>query len=522
MTGVEQADWEDSEFATALEPLRHKGVIDAVRRQISSLQVARIMDAAPRVPDERRMFKKATFDGATFQGDASFVGATFQGDASFDGATFRGDAHFDKAIFEGEAHFRKATFTGDAHFPEAEFRSVDFSEATFERAAHFPGATIDGDARFREASLKEAFVIGPMLVRGVLVLDGASFSGIEIRASADRLLCQRTQFHGPANLRIRWAEVALDGAVFESASLLGSSEAFDALHKHERDQPAHPLLARLTEVGKLERDWRKDSFGRGEKPRLVSLRGGNVGNLVVSDVDLGACLFAGAANLDGLRIEGSPTFPPAPRWTRSEGSWRFARRWSPRMTVAEEHHWRAQHGHGPRWYEGEVRAPDWLAETSKAPEPQQIAGIYRALRKGREDNKDEPGAADFYYGEMEMRRHAGKARRRIRRIPGIEEAVLWLYWLVSGYGLRASRALAALAITVVVGAVLLDQIGFDADERPEAGPLLFAVESSISLLRAPDTDILTTGGNVVQIALRLAGPLFFGLALLSLRGRVKR
>ena len=33
-----------------------------------------------------------------------------------------------------------------------------------------------------------------------------------------------------------------------------------------------------------------------------------------------------------------------------------------------------------------------------------ITAIYRALRKGREDSKDEPGAVDFYYGEMEMRR----------------------------------------------------------------------------------------------------------------------
>ena len=37
----------------------------------------------------------------------------------------------------------------------------------------------------------------------------------------------------------------------------------------------------------------------------------------------------------------------------------------------------------------------------------EIAGIYRDLRKGLEDVKNEPGAADFYYGEMEMRRLAG-------------------------------------------------------------------------------------------------------------------
>jgi hypothetical protein len=152
------------------------------------------------------------------------------------------------------------------------------------------------------------------------------------------------------------------------------------------------------------------------------------------------------------------------------------------------------------------------------------------LRKGREDSKDAPGAADFYYGEMEMRRHAAKPRRRILRIPGIEktvriprieETVLWLYWLVSGYGLRASRALIALAITVALGAILLGLFGFDG-QHPDDGTLLFAAETSISLLRAPDTESFTAVGHVVQIVLRLAGPLFFGLALLSLRGRVKR
>jgi DNA invertase Pin-like site-specific DNA recombinase len=41
-----------------------------------------------------------------------------------------------------------------------------------------------------------------------------------------------------------------------------------------------------------------------------------------------------------------------------------------------------------------------LAEQARAE-----SDIYRALRKAQEDKKNEPGAADFYYGEMEMRRH---------------------------------------------------------------------------------------------------------------------
>jgi hypothetical protein len=69
------------------------------------------------------------------------------------------------------------------------------------------------------------------------------------------------------------------------------------------------------------------------------------------------------------------------------------------------------------------------------------------LRKGRQDAKDEPGAADFYYGEMEMRRHArGSAsnRRRASSRGRVERGILTAYWLVSGYGLRAWRALAGL------------------------------------------------------------------------------
>ena len=153
--------------------------------------------------------------------------------------------------------------------------------------------------------------------------------------------------------------------------------------------------------------------------------------------------------------------------------------------------------------------------------------MYRALRKGREDNKDEPGAADFYYGEMEMRRRSVESRSAdadrsaAREIARAERCVLWLYWLVSGYGLRASQAVLAFIATVVVGGAALDLWGF----RPDRGfgrSLLFALESSISLVRSPEAIKLTAGGEVTQIALRLAGPLFFGLVLLSLRGRVKR
>jgi hypothetical protein len=54
-----------------------------------------------------------------------------------------------------------------------------------------------------------------------------------------------------------------------------------------------------------------------------------------------------------------------------------------------------------------------------------------------EDNKHEPGAADFCYDEMEMRRHASST-------PWGERVILGAYWLTAGYGLRGLHALGAL------------------------------------------------------------------------------
>jgi hypothetical protein len=182
--------------------------------------------------------------------------------------------------------------------------------------------------------------------------------------------------------------------------------------------------------------------------------------------------------------------------------------------------------------------PAWLCQPessggAKRLEPHEIAPLYRALRKGREDSRDEPGAADFYYGEMEMRRQKPGADREwnaqqdegsdVLRTPAAERVVLWAYWLVSGYSLRASRALAGLLVIVIVFSVCFWWFGFT--PRPDyARALLFSIESTSSLFRAPETPnlALTYGGEALQVLLRLLGPLFFGLALLSLRGRVKR
>jgi hypothetical protein len=125
-----------------------------------------------------------------------------------------------------------------------------------------------------------------------------------------------------------------------------------------------------------------------------------------------------------------------------------------------------------------------------------------------------------------------------------------MYWAVSGYGLRAWRALLALLLVLAVATVLFATVGFarghptvyvpvtsnaPANQRvvyeqkylPPSKPgfreaAYYSVQSATSLLREPTTEPLTTIGRITEISLRLLGPLLLGLALLALRGRVKR
>jgi hypothetical protein len=159
----------------------------------------------------------------------------------------------------------------------------------------------------------------------------------------------------------------------------------------------------------------------------------------------------------------------------------------------------------------------------------QIAGLYRALRKGREDAKDEPGAADFYYGEMEMRRHAGRPTDTNTDNPTgeasrgqVERAILTAYWLVSGYGLRAWRALAWLAAVTAGFAVAFHLVGFTRPPQPVSywTSLLYAFRATLSLT---DSEVqLTAWGKLLQGLLRLTGPVLLALTLLAIRARTKR
>ena len=457
-------------------------------------------------------FDQATFGGgarfrmATFTGRAIFHGATFTGRAIFHGATFTRGVRFDSAAFGGFAGFEQATFTSDARFGQVTFAGeTTFDQAIFMGVARFNEVTFCGPAEFGRTHFEQTREFGPLLAYRGLRLDDVQFAQrVQIEISATGVCCRRARFPSGVQFRLRWARVVLDDSDFPAPSLLSGVPRLSS-----------EMLALREE--RIAQAWQRLLGGNvSEQPQLVSLRQANVAGLGLSNVSVADCLFADAHNLATLRLEGNVAFAaaPAPLGRLS---------WEGRQVIAEERAWRADRR--PPWGWTAPSWPDWLGQRPDVLDPSQIAGLYRALRKGREDIKDEPGAADFYYGETEMRR---RARPTVGSTAGTasrgraERGLLTAYWLVSGYGLRAWRALACLAIITALFAVAFHLVGFAKPPQPVSywTSLLYSFRATLSLT---DSDVqLTAWGQLLQGLLRITGPVLLGLALLALRGRVRR
>jgi uncharacterized protein YjbI with pentapeptide repeats len=469
---------------------------------------------------DRTLFQReASFRGASFGGEARFRYARFCGPVSFKRSDFRSRARFMRTGFSGRTTFDRAAFAKDAMFArttfrgEASFRGAHFEKCVLDRAsfcdqATFAYAAFGGrtecagtvfrrDADFRGATFDQAVLLGPLLTLNRLLLDQASFSShAKIQASAKDISCSATSFRGGTKFRARWATVSFEDADFGGPSYFAEAPKFARLDDSE-------LENRSAAEGKMTQP----------KPRLVSLRWADVGNLTLAYVDLYACRFHGVSNLSGLQIGLGVEFPPTPAGWRREGTLFPTAdkraplldrlRWTRRRTVVEELQWMSA-----RKKLGQpLPTPLALAPSESVPEPEDIALIYRQLSAGRAQSKDERGAADFRYGEMEMRRHGTK-----RSHP--EHWLLAGYWLLSGYGLRASRALVALLAMFGVFLMLFSAYGFR-QSTPTAQIVAYSAQTATGLLSGAPLSDLTTLGDILQLLLRALGPSLILLSALS-------
>ncbi|MFF4058483.1 pentapeptide repeat-containing protein [Streptomyces sp. NPDC001668] len=486
----------------------------------------------------------AGFAAVTFRHDVAFVSPTFEGAAWFESAIFEGYTDFRTATFKDQARFRSAVFKGDVRFTSVLFKDTAFKSAVFERNAWFRSATFEGDARFglaifegdadfrsavfkgnarfTSAVFERSAGLGPLVCLGQVTLSGAMFNcPVTIAIAARRLECWRTHWSSTATLQLRYATVDFAHSVFEHPlTIIAEQGRFRLSDGTSVDEQA---LSRATEATV----W------------VASLRGVDAAHLVLADVNLSRCLFTGTVHLDQLRLEGTCSFDVVPshtHWWNGHPVW-----FTQRRTLAEEHHWRAGRPEAIRGWNTAVLGTGPVG-------PAQLAPVYRALRKSFEDCKNEPGAADFYYGEMEMRRHDSSTSRAERHL-------LTTYWALSGYGLRATRALGwlLLAITSTLLAMMLwglavndpksvstgkvtgQDIQLTTDTPDPANPIgplqerisgerfekgLRVVINAV-VFHSSDQHV-TTAGTYIETLSRLTEPVLLGMAALAVRNRVKR
>jgi uncharacterized protein YjbI with pentapeptide repeats len=363
----------------ALKQLGDTGELDARGVPVAPALLEEILAAAPQDAKDRRRptFIVADFRRATFKGGARFIRVSFQRDAYFANAIFEGNAVFTWATFH-QVGFGGVTFQQHATFTWVTFkRDAWFEGVTFQGAAGFDYATFHGDGTFssvafgsdvvftraifwRNASFNEArfhkpVELGPIAVAGWLELDGVVFDQpVQLEAAARRLSCQRARFRAGGYLRVAWAEISFQDAEVSTPLILSW-------------QSPNPELAARVPWLTTGSD-APDGFPE-PLPSLVSVRRADVAGLVVADIDLRECRFAGAHHLDQFQFATAVRFLRAPAW-HGRG----------RQVLAEECQWRRARGswRRRRWRQttAELFRPRLTGGTHQ-PHPTELARIYR-------------------------------------------------------------------------------------------------------------------------------------------------
>ena len=151
----------------------------------------------------------------------------------------------------------------------------------------------------------------------------------------------------------------------------------------------------------------------------------------------------------------------------------------------------------------------------------EVERLYRELKQSHEERRDYERAGDFHYGEKEMR------RRNLDTSAGLR-AILYLYWLLSGYGERVLRPLGWTIGLLLYCAVVyiwagLSPAGSDttltASNFSEAFRYSFEV---MFLLKPDDLSPQTPVSQWLRAIESVLGPVFIGLFALALRQRLKR
>lgn len=475
------------------------------------------------------------FDGAEVAAQIQCKGTTFKSGLTFSGARIYKNLEFRECKFESAlafqfAHIDQAVmhcwrcgFLGDLSLSNvlSKENPASFTESVFSGSLNADGFV--GSINFDRATFRKDFsakrsrcgiYAQKLVAEGSIELDHSECEHFIARGmqakSANRLFSHQVRrldlsesvFESRVRISTNAERVTLDraslrgGGIVEIGSTEGSSERPEIGLEQLR------LGGPLRVTGKS---------GAVKLPEILTLRNADAGSLTFSRVFLGRCLFYGAHDLQKIGLESTVEFARAPWWAGG------------RRYIADELAWRMRskfHSLGwefDRQYVSDTPARRKPGDPLKVQIPPleaaQVASAYRELRCGFEAKSDMSGAADFYYGEMEMRRWSGNR--------GIgERTLVFFYWLLAGYGMRAGRALLLWVTAVLLGGYLMGIYGYKDGTPTVEESLLFALRATIPGVRTEGT--LTSEGSLIEAVLRVVGPLSLALFAVAVRTRLMR
>jgi len=425
--------------------------------------------------DRHRRERGCDFAAIVFPRGSNFRGTQFIGGANFEEATFIGPADFRETTFHGPAVFSGVTFQNAAVFAGAQFdEEVAFGGASFNEGADFISATFDEGGVFHGAKFTKGAYFHLTTFNGVVSFRDAAFTREAIFSETE--FAERADFSGAT-----FAWVAdLRGASCRKGALFGGT-IFRSGASFSRARflgstlffPSRAYSGTVPIFSTTEVDFRRVTT----EP---------LDALVLRDVDLKRCQFLGT-DLRKAEITGAKW----PQIGRRDGVY-------DEIVPLKE-------GETRQWHH--------------------IERVYRELKQNFEERRDYERARDFHYGEKEMRRKNPDSSLGLR-------LMLWLYWLVSGYGERCLRPLVWAGILFIMCAGFYLGLGL----CPKGESTRLAMMNTwnwlgysflysfqvMTLLRPTDFEPAGLCGRFVYTAQSLLGPLLIGLFALALRQRLKR
>jgi hypothetical protein len=430
-----------------------------------------------------RLDTPVTLFGGTLRADCDLSNLVVKNSLIFDRTEFRAESVFSNLQVKGRFKLDHVLFSGTRELGDVKADAVDIDSCQFDQHVH-------------------------------------------LKTLSEQLSIKNTLFRGRCNLSVFFTQIGVIDTAFSEVALIQTRAI-------QRDQLF--ILPRQIEGVK-----QADLKGL-PRASLGVLKGVDATNLTLSGLDLSRCRIDNVHNLDKMTLE-DVQFMHAPNWEYSAGKVRWLRRNSRRQVLYDEALWRRFRHPDSNWPDDtQDQSVSREGQATSSKPPAHISALYRKIRKAREDGKDEPGANDFYYGEMEMRRHSHDTSWGLKRL-------ITLYWLVSGYGLRATRSVMALTLALVLGSVGFATIGFNESthdrlvlvwdqtrgapafesiaipgEKPGiAAAVSYSIESATSLIRSPQALPLTLWGQAFELILRFLGPGLLALTFFAVRNRLKR